>query len=359
MASPLLIDDRGVTLDSDAGRVLTLTDRRAGELTHTGTFKDPDGTVKAVFERDDKEVFEITLLKNKHGVNVFCIPSHHYCSLGCKFCHLTADIGRGMQPVRAEHLLECLERTAHHGCRADNPRRTSNSKLLLSFMGVGELALNLRLLEGVRANQRRLHDIGYEQVGYAMATMSPGRNLARLTELVLAERIPMKVHFSLHTPIEADRRELLPGARICIEEALSLVCAHRDAVLAEPELTAGIAAVRSSSDPVEMHYTLIDGVNDTDRHLQALIELQCRYMVPLKFLHFNETAGLKRSPREQQWLDAFAAELPELPVVYYDPPGHCIGASCGEFTKHYYLSEIETAEQLAEFENWRARYRFE
>ena len=48
-----------------------------------------------------------------------------------------------------------------------------------------------------------------------------------------------------------------------------------------------------------------------------------------------------------------------LRVVAYDPPGHAVGGSCGEFTQHYYLEPIETEAGAAEFAAWQDTFRVE
>ena len=59
-------------------------------LKKLGTFKDfLDNSLKTVFENDDKQIIEMTLLANKETMDVVCVPTHHFCNLGCKMCHLT------------------------------------------------------------------------------------------------------------------------------------------------------------------------------------------------------------------------------------------------------------------------------
>jgi 23S rRNA (adenine2503-C2)-methyltransferase len=278
-------------------------------LAHEGTFRDPaDGTLKAVYRRDDGEVLETTLIVNKPGVDVYCLGSHHYCSLGCVFCHLTVPgFSRPMIPVLASELLESIERTARVGCDPQGERRSGNRRVLLSFMGVGEPTLNLRLLEAVHAAEPRLRvTAGYDEVGYALATMMPNRNLENLTRLVLERRLPLKVHFSLHSPFDAERRALLPKSKVTIAEAFDLLDAYRDAVADQPFMREGLASFHESVEPVELHYTLIAGVNDSDAHLAALLDLEERYRIPLKFLRFNPVNGMARSEQEPHWLAAFA-----------------------------------------------------
>ena len=65
---------------------------------------------------------------------------------------------------------------------------------------------------------------------------------------------------------------------------------------------------------------------------------------------------MKKSKKEKKWLKELQKVFPTLPIILYNPPGRDIGSSCGEFTKHYYLSELETKEEEKEFEEWKNRH---
>lgn len=56
------------------------------KLAELGIFKDrQDGTLKNVYKSiDSNEIIEMTLVPNKENTDVFCVPTHHFCSLGCK-----------------------------------------------------------------------------------------------------------------------------------------------------------------------------------------------------------------------------------------------------------------------------------
>ena len=109
-----------------------------------GTFKDfSDGTLKTVFDIGNKKIIEMSLLFNKEDKDVVCVPTHHFCNLGCKMCHLTnKGLNKSMIPINSEDFIECLFQTLTR----NNEKRTNKKKLLISFMGVGEPLLNLKLI---------------------------------------------------------------------------------------------------------------------------------------------------------------------------------------------------------------------
>ena len=59
-------------------------------IKNIGIFKDySDETLKFVYDAGDKKIIEMSLLFNKEDMDVICVPTHHFCNLGCKMCHLT------------------------------------------------------------------------------------------------------------------------------------------------------------------------------------------------------------------------------------------------------------------------------
>ncbi len=324
-------------------------------IENKGIFKDfEDNTLKYVFSICDNQIIEMSLLANRDETDVVCVPTHHFCNMGCKMCHLTNNkLNKKMVPISAENFIECLIRTL----TINGERRTSKKKLLLSFMGVGEPLLNLKLIEEVYKKEKEIKDkLHYTHIGYAVSTMMPNNGLVDLTEMVNRNNIPLKVHFSLHTPIDSDRYELIPSTNVSVDEALNYLVEYRKVIQKNKKIMKEYKELHRTDDPVEIHYTLIKGVNDSDTQLTVLCDLLKKYQIPIKFIRFNPTNDLEISSNEQKWVDRIHSEVPTLRVKQYSPPGRGVGSSCGEFTKHYYHSEIETEEEKQEFERWKMQH---
>lgn len=320
-----------------------------------GVFKDfSDNSLKSVFDLGDNRIIEMTLLFNKEQNDVVCVPTHHFCNLGCKMCHLTNNsLNKKMIPVTPDNFISALMQTVTR----NGQRRTNKKKLLISFMGVGEPLLNLNLIEEVYKNESLIkNELGYEDVGYALATMMPNNNILKLAETVNKLNIPLKVHFSMHTPIDKRRFELIPSTKVNVTEALEYLTNYRNVLQSNSVIMNKYVKLHSTNDPVEIHYTLIKGVNDTQEELDELCKLLAKYCIPIKFLKFNPINTLERSDNEDEWVNAITNQLPNLRVKRYCPPGREIGSSCGEFTKHYYHQEIETEEERLEFEQWKKKH---
>jgi len=324
-------------------------------IKNMGTFKDfSDGTLKTVFDIGNKKIIEMSLLFNKEDKDVVCVPTHHFCNLGCKMCHLTnKGLNKAMIPINSEDFIECLFQTLIK----NGNKRTDKKKLLISFMGVGEPLLNLKLIEEVYKNENLIKEkLGYEDIGYAIATMMPNNNILRLKEMVCKLNIPLKVHFSMHTPIDSERYDLIPSTNVSIPEALAYLVNYRESLQANEEIMKKYSKLHTTNDPIEIHYTLINGVNDSQKELIKVCELLSKYNISIKFIRFNPINELQISNNEDEWVSKISQTIPQLRIKTYCPPGKEVGSSCGEFTKHYYHEEIETEEQKQEFERWKVKH---
>lgn len=310
-----------------------------------GRFRDEDGTEKFVFQTEDG-IIEITWIKNKNGIDVFCLPTHHYCNLGCQFCHLTAEGGRDrkMVLISAENMCAALAQILKPYAK--------NDKILFSFMGVGEPFLNLDLVFSVYDHFSANTD---KEVGLALASMMlTPKPFGRIIEKVEKCDLPLKIHFSLHSPSDVTRKDIIPSAPTTITQCLSALKNYEKKISSNSAAMENLAQFHQKSDVVEIHYTVIEGVNDSDRDLKKMIEFGNEYQIPLKLLKFNPTQYLNRSPRTDFWFKELSKNY-GAQVCLYAPPGPNIGSSCGQFTKHYYLGS-NSREELKEFEAWKKKY---
>lgn len=307
-----------------------------------GKFRDIDGTEKFVFKTNDG-IIEATIIKNKPGIDVFCLPTHHYCNMGCKFCHLTEerDKTKKMVGVTAKNMLEVLNYFAD---------TRDNNNCLISFMGVGEPFLNTALIIETFHSIREK----YKNLSLALATMMPTIKPMEFFIKQVKNNLPIKIHFSLHSPIDKIRNKIIPASKVAIQDCLETLLDYKKAVLNNKILQDNLIKFHTNGSPIEIHYTLINGVNDSDEELKKLIHYGTIYQIPLKILKFNPTKSLKNSPKEQDWLKILSSEY-NAPVSMYAPPGPNIGSSCGQFTKHYYLGS-NSKQEIQEFEEWRKKY---
>ena len=337
-----------------------------------GIYKDiDDGSIKCTFSVKNRKIIEMTLLINREDTDVVCAPTHHFCNLGCKMCHLTNNsLNKTSEKISYDDFILALALTV---CKQDKDnvlkttgyesynliagkRRTDKKKLLLSFMGVGEPTLNLELITKIHKNINHIKRfLNYEEIGFAIATMMPNHNLEKFIDVVNKKNIPLKVHFSLHNPIDYKRNELIPASKLSVTECFDILKKYNEKIKLNKVIMNDYNKCHRSNDLVEIHYTLIAGCNDSDEELKEMCKLLNKYGFTIKFIRFNPKDDMCVSLREQEWVNIIKNKTNSR-VKTYSPPGKNIGSSCGEFTKHFYHEEIETKEQMEEFLTWKKKY---
>lgn len=330
------------------------------KLISLGVFKDfSDDSIKSVFKEENDGIIEMTLIQNKK-YDVVCVPTHHFCNLGCKMCHLTNNkLNKKMIPIKANDFIEALCKST---CLQTGyfKRRTEKKNVLISFMGVGEPLLNQQLILDVFKNESLIKKtLGYIDVSYALSTTIPNSNLFNnLLTMVDKNNIPLKVHFSLHTPFDNKRFDLLPSAKTTVNEAILLLKTYNEKIQCNKAIINEYIKFHKNSIPIEIHYTLIKNENDSEEELNKVYDIIRDNQIPIKFLTFNPKDNLQVSDKQKEWVEKLK-QIPNSIIKTYSPPGKEIGSSCGEFTKHYYHEEIETEEEYLEFLNWRNRHKID
>jgi len=143
-----------------------------------------------------------------------------------------------------------------------------------------------------------------------------------MLKFILANKVlklPIKFHLSLHSSDPLVRAKLMPAAA-GIDESIQLIEEYS----------------RETNNPVEVHYSLMDKVNDFEDDVLRLVYLLGGKNISVKILYHSEKefSDLKKSGR----VALFRKLLEERGVEteFYDPPGRDIGSSCGQFLMTYY-----------------------
>ncbi len=267
---------------------------------------------KLVFKEKESPVMEVSIIRKGDGKDILCVPTQTNCKMGCKFCHLT---GLDVPSVNltANQIVDLVENSLTFS-------PPQNKTLLVSYMGVGEPLLNV---DGVIESAKQLTQLNtYKTVRFGVSTLIPGKKpFLNLMEQVAVNNLNMKLHWSLHTTQSATRKSLMPSA-FGIRESAALVGQYLD----------------NTKCPVEIHYTLINGINDQLRDIKN-IDLLIDKRIPIKILRF---APHKLEPdlEESTRVEAFRKSLESIgyTVEVYSPPGRDIGSSCGQFILDKYTT---------------------
>jgi len=272
-----------------------------------------DGTIKWMFDVGQGNAIETVFIPETDR-GTLCISSQAGCAVGCTFCATGAQ-GFSRNLSTAEILAQLW--FAEHSLRQERgveERVISN----VVMMGMGEPLQNYAAL--VPALKIMLDDHGYG-LSRRRVTVSTSGVVPMMERLGLD--CPVALAVSLHAPSDALRDELVP---LNLKYPLSdLLQACRDYLAHAPR------------DFITFEYCMLDGVNDSDIHAQAVVDLVRPHhteALPCKFnlIPFNPypASGLLRSPPER--VKAFAAILSQAGIVttIRKTRGDDIAAACGQ-----------------------------
>jgi 23S rRNA (adenine2503-C2)-methyltransferase len=262
-----------------------------------------DGTRKYLFKTRDAHLIETVLIPEKERRTV-CISTQVGCPMGCTFC-ATGLLGI-KRNLKAREISEQVF-VAARDVAADGERITN-----VVVMGMGEPMLNYK--ETLLA-LKVLNDGD----GFALAARSIAVSTSGLVDKIrrFADE-PEQFHLaiSLHTPFEDERKQLMPVA-------------SRHPI---PELMdAARYYVETKGRKLFFEYTLLAGVNDQKRHVEALAELLDHPLYHLNLLRFNWTdTGFAATPKgEAKDFLRYAREL-GLSATLRPSRGQDIDAACGQ-----------------------------
>ena len=267
---------------------------------------------KLVFKNTNGNILEVSYIRKGDGKDILCVPTQTSCNMGCKFCHLTG-LEIPAENLAGEEIVELVEAALQF-------KPASNPTLLVSYMGAGEPLLNIQGL--FHSAMKLLRTPNYQQVRFGVSTLLPGKKpFDELTKLVAMNGLPCKLHWSMHSTKADIRKNLMPSA-LPIKEALALLSNYME----------------TTNQPVEIHYTLIKGVNDTQEDIDNLVSLVDK-KINIKLLRF---APHRNEPNliESDFVQDFKSKLENngFHVEAYCPPGRDIGSSCGQFTLDRYTN---------------------
>jgi len=275
-----------------------------------------DNTVKYIFKTEDGLIVEFAYINKDDGKDIICIPCQTLCAMGCKFCHVTDYIGK----IRCRNLTS---REMYEGVKyVYDAKDLGKRVLLISYMGCGEPVNNH---EQVIDSMIMMSGLEAPLVRFAIATSLPKSawlKFFQMTHGIVKSGLPVKLHLSLHYTVDQIRREWMP-------RSLEII----------PSLSAADFYRKITGNAVEIHYALIEGVNDTEQDAILLSKFLKDRDFNIKFLFYNEkpTLDAQASPKEKISIFRRYFDRYNIDHEYYIPPGLDIGASCGQFLMDYYV----------------------
>jgi 23S rRNA (adenine2503-C2)-methyltransferase len=265
-----------------------------------------DGTRKYLFLLPDGNVIESVLMKYKHG-NSVCISSQVGCRMGCRFCASTLDgLVRGLTPAE---MLDQIYRIGK-----DIGERISN----VVVMGTGEPLDNfdnlLKFIE-LLTDENGLH------ISQRNVTVSTCGIVPRMRELA-DRQLGITLALSLHASNQQKRLELMPVAnKYEIHEVVDACRYYFD----------------RTGRRVTFEYSLVGGVNDSDRDAAELTELIRGMNCHVNLIPVNPIKERDYVQSGQEVIAAFKNKLEKngINVTIRREMGRDIDGACGQLRKSY------------------------
>lgn len=201
-----------------------------------------DGTKKYLFCLPDNNLVESVLMKYHHG-NTVCISSQVGCRMGCRFCASTLDgLERDLLP---SEMLDQI-----YAIQLSTGERVSN----VVVMGTGEPLDNYDNLVTFIKMLTDENGLNISQRNVTVSTCGLVPQILKLAE----EEFQITLALSLHAATDEKRRELMPIANKYSIRELMDACAYY---------------FKRTGRRITFEYSLVRGVNDSDRDAQLLSAL--------------------------------------------------------------------------------------
>lgn len=269
-----------------------------------------DGTVKFLFELEDKNAIETVIMKHSYG-NSVCVTTQVGCRIGCTFCASTlGGLKRNLAPgeiiaqvVKAQTLLD-----------ATNERVSS-----IVIMGIGEPFENydaVMTFLNVMIHPKGLN-IGQRHITVSTSGIVP--NIYRFAD----EATQINLAISIHAPNDQLRSKLMPVNRRFPFADLIEACKYY---------------VAKTGRRITFEYALMGGVNDQAEHAEELAQvlkalpLSHVNLIPVNFVMER---NFVRTSRDDIFAFQRILEKHKINATIRREQGSDIAAACGQLrAKH-------------------------
>lgn len=260
-----------------------------------------DGSRKYLLEFSDGTSVETVGMPSKNKLAV-CVSTQAGCAMGCAFC---ATGFNGL--TRSLSAQEIVDQVRHVAMDFDE-RVTS-----VVFMGQGEPFANFdATVEALRMlNDPDGYAIGARHLTVSTCGIIPG--IKRFSEL--PEQFTLAI--SLHSAVQSTRNKLMPGVK----------------KYTLPRLHEAIQAyVEKTGRRPTYEFAMIDGINDTNPEMEALIDFCRGTLCHVNLIQLNDTPGslFKPSPMKKVETLQKRLQMHGVEATIRNSRGNDIDAACGQ-----------------------------
>lgn len=263
-----------------------------------------DDTVKYLFRLNDGEYIESVVMKYKYGYTI-CVSSQVGCKMGCTFCASTlAGFCRNLTAGEIESQLHCAQR--------DLNIRISH----IVMMGIGEPLDNF---DNVLTFLHNVNDENGLNISLRNVTVSTCGIVPKIYEL-MDKNLQLTLTISLHAPNDEIRSRTMPvNNRYPIDELLA-ACREYG---------------KRTGRRVSFEYTLIKGVNDSERDALELSDRLKGTLAHVNLIPVNDVKERNNKRGSQADILKFQSILKRnsINATIRRTLGADINASCGQLRR--------------------------
>lgn len=256
-----------------------------------------DGTIKYLFPTDDGKFVESVYIPDEDRATL-CVSSQVGCKMNCLFCQTGKQGFEGN--LSATDILNQIYSL---------PEREKLTNIV--FMGQGEPMDNYENV--LRTTQIMTADYGYAWSPKRITVSSIGVK-TKLKRFL--EESDCHVAISMHSPIPAERAEIMPGERgMSIADIVELLCNYDF----------------SHQRRLSFEYIVFKGVNDSERHAKEIIKLLKGLDCRINLIRFHTIPNVPLHGVDDKKMEEFRNYLTQHGVftTIRASRGQDIFAACG------------------------------
>ena len=269
-----------------------------------------DGSRKYLLQFSDGVSVETVGMPNRNKLAV-CISSQAGCAMGCAFC--AAGLAGLSRSLTAREMVDQVL----HVARDFGERVTS-----VVFMGQGEPFANF---DATVQALRILNDpdglaIGARHLTVSTCGVIPG--IRRFAEL--PEQFTLAI--SLHSAIQGTRNQLMPGVKkytlLRLHEAIQLY-------------------VEKTGRRPTYEFAMIDGINDTNPEMQALVDFCAGTLCHVNLIQLNNIPDSPFRPSPIEKVESLQRRLTMhgVETTIRNSRGSDIDAACGQLKQRRFRAQ--------------------
>lgn len=268
-----------------------------------------DGTVKYLFELEDKHMIETVLMRQKYGLSV-CVTTKIGCNIGCSFC--ASGLLKKQRNLTAGEIVAQIMQVQQYFDDREEGERVSH----IVVMGIGEPFDNYK---NVMTFLNIMNDSKGLNIGARHMTVSTSGLVPKIKQFA-KEPMQINLAISLHAPNNEVRTKMMViNKAYPLERLMDAV----DYYLAE------------TNRRITFEYIMLSGVNDLPEHAEQLANLledkkKLSYVNLIPYNSVSEHDEYKRSTKKD--MIAFYEILKKRGVnaVMRQEFGSDIDAACGQ-----------------------------